>query len=50
MQAPVLELRAPIAKTNALLICAPEYIHAMPAVLKNLLEGEVSSADYVEAP
>jgi len=44
---PVAELRAAIRQADALLICTPEYIHAMPAVLKNLLEWVVSSGDCV---
>jgi len=41
--AQVADLRERIHETDALLICTPEYIHAMPAVLKNLLEWVVSS-------
>jgi len=47
---PVAELRGLIAGADALLICTPEYIHAMPAVLKNLLEWVVSSGDCVAKP
>jgi len=47
---PVVELRALIATSDALLFCTPEYIHAMPAVLKNLLEWVVSSGDCVGKP
>ena len=47
LPAPVAELRAAIGAADALLICTPEYIHAMPAVLKNLLEWVVSSGDCV---
>jgi len=47
---PVAELRARIRAADALLICTPEYIHAMPAVLKNLLEWVVSSGACVDKP
>ncbi len=47
LPAPVAELRVAIGAADALLICTPEYIHAMPAVLKNLLEWVVSSGDCV---
>ena len=46
----VAELRARIREAEALLICTPEYIHTMPAVLKNLLEWVVSSGDCVGKP
>jgi NAD(P)H-dependent FMN reductase len=48
--APAAELRGLIREADALLICTPEYIHAMPAVLKNLLEWVVSSGDCVAKP
>lgn len=47
---PVAELRDLILTADALLICTPEYIHAMPAVLKNLLEWVVSSSACVGKP
>ncbi|MDP1832941.1 MAG: NADPH-dependent FMN reductase [Geothrix sp.] len=47
---PVAELRGRIAEADALLICTPEYIHAMPAVLKNLLEWVVSSGACMGKP
>jgi len=50
LPASVTELRALIAEADALLFCTPEYIHAMPAVLKNLLEWVVSSGDCVDKP
>jgi chromate reductase, NAD(P)H dehydrogenase (quinone) len=46
----VVELRGLLHEADALLISTPEYIHAMPAVLKNLLEWVVSSADCVGKP
>jgi len=48
--APVAELRGLIGAAEGLLFCTPEYIHAMPAVLKNLLEWVVSSGDCVAKP
>jgi NAD(P)H-dependent FMN reductase len=47
---PVAQLRTLMAASDALLFCTPEYIHAMPAVLKNLLEWVVSSGDCVGKP
>ncbi len=47
---PVAELRERIRAADALLVCTPEYIHAMPAVLKNLLEWVVSSGACVDTP
>jgi NAD(P)H-dependent FMN reductase len=47
---PVAELRDRIRAADALLVCTPEYIHAMPAVLKNLLEWVVSSGACVDKP
>jgi chromate reductase, NAD(P)H dehydrogenase (quinone) len=46
----VAELRSLLAAADALLVCTPEYIHAMPAVLKNLLEWVVSSGACVGKP
>ena len=43
----VVELRGLLHEADALLICTPEYVHTMPAVLKNLLEWVVSSVDCV---
>ncbi|GLH70706.1 FMN reductase [Geothrix rubra] len=47
---PVADLRDRIRTADALLVCTPEYIHAMPAVLKNLLEWVVSSGACVDKP
>ncbi|WP_257313744.1 NADPH-dependent FMN reductase [Geothrix fuzhouensis] len=47
---PVADLRRRIQTAEALLFCTPEYIHAMPAVLKNLLEWVVSSGVCVGKP
>lgn len=46
----VADLRARFREADALLFCTPEYIHAMPAVLKNLLEWVVSSGDCMGKP
>jgi NAD(P)H-dependent FMN reductase len=46
----VAELRGLIRDADAVLFCTPEYIHAMPAVLKNLLEWVVSSLVCVGKP
>lgn len=50
LPAPVSELRTLIARSDAVLFSTPEYIHAMPAVLKNLLEWLVSSDAIVGKP
>ncbi|GLH68407.1 NADPH-dependent FMN reductase [Geothrix edaphica] len=47
---PAADLRGRIQAADALLVCTPEYIHAMPAVLKNLLEWVVSSGACVGKP
>lgn len=47
---PVADLRDRIRAADALLVCTPEYIHAMPAALKNLLEWVVSSGACVDKP
>lgn len=47
---PVTDLRDRIVDADALLFCTPEYIHAMPAALKNLLEWVVSSGVCVGKP
>ena len=43
----VLEWRAAIAKADAIIICTPEYLHNMPALLKNGLEWLSSSGELV---
>ena len=48
--APVAHIRGLIAGADALIVCTPEYIHALPAVLKNLLEWVVSSGVWVDKP
>ncbi len=46
----VVELRARIRAADGLLISTPEYIHSLPAVLKNLLEWVVSSGEGLGKP
>jgi chromate reductase, NAD(P)H dehydrogenase (quinone) len=40
----VAELRAELARSDALLICTPEYAGALPAAMKNLLEWTIGDA------
>ena len=40
---PIMELYRLIENAHAVLICTPEYIYSLPAVLKNLLEWTVST-------
>lgn len=42
----VVDLREKVAMADALLIASPEYIHALPAACKNLLEWLVSDARF----
>jgi NAD(P)H-dependent FMN reductase len=46
----VVELRAHLRAADGLLISTPEYIHSLPAVLKNLLEWVVSSGEGLGKP
>jgi len=46
----VVELRARIRAADGLLISTPEYVHSLPAVLKNLLEWVVSSGEGLGKP
>lgn len=43
---PVIDLREKVAAADALLIASPEYIHALPAACKNLLEWLVSDTRF----
>lgn len=47
---PVAEMRAQLARADALLICTPEYAGALPGALKNLLEWTVGDAGTYEKP
>src|SRR3954451_7151374 len=44
----VAELRAALARADALLLCTPEYAGALPGALKNLLEWTVGDAGTYE--
>ncbi|MFK7799388.1 MAG: NADPH-dependent FMN reductase [Aureispira sp.] len=44
----VLAWRAAIAEADAVVICTPEYLHNMPALLKNGLEWLSSSGELVD--
>jgi chromate reductase len=44
---PVKKWRKKISNADALIICIPEYIHNMPAVIKNALEWLTSSGELV---
>jgi NAD(P)H-dependent FMN reductase len=46
----VVELRARLRAADGLLISTPEYVHSLPAVLKNLLEWVVSSGEGLGKP
>ena len=47
---PVIELRAAIAASDAVLICTPEYAGAMPGALKNLLEWTIGGSEIYRHP
>ncbi len=46
----VADLRQQINRCDGILICSPEYVFSVPAVLKNGLEWTVSSADFYNKP
>jgi chromate reductase len=46
----VAEMRAQVARADAILICTPEYAGALPGVLKNLLEWTVGDAGTYHKP
>ena len=48
--AAVTDLRQQINWCDGVLICSPEYVFSVPAVLKNALEWTVSSADFHNKP
>ncbi|MEO8213912.1 MAG: NADPH-dependent FMN reductase [Myxococcales bacterium] len=47
---PIVDLRARIARADALLISSPEYAHGMPGSLKNLLDWLVSALEALHKP
>ncbi|MEP6654755.1 MAG: NADPH-dependent FMN reductase [Myxococcales bacterium] len=46
----VVDLRARIARADALIISSPEYAHGMPGALKNLLDWLVSALEALHKP
>ena len=46
----VQELRKKVASTDAVIICTPEYVHNVPAVLKNVLEWMTTSGELADKP
>lgn len=48
--APVLDLRARIARADAMIISSPEYAHGVPGSLKNALDWLVSGTEVVAMP
>jgi chromate reductase, NAD(P)H dehydrogenase (quinone) len=46
----VAALRAEVGRANGLIICSPEYARGVSAVLKNLLEWLVASAEFPDKP
>ncbi len=46
----VSQVRSLLQKADAVIICTPEYIHAMPGALKNLFDWVVSSGEFVHKP
>ena len=44
------EFRNKIAKADGVLICTPEYVHSLPAVLKNAIEWTISTTVFSEKP
>lgn len=47
---PVLDLRNRVARADAVIISTPEYLHNIPAVLKNALEWMTTSGELAEKP
>ncbi len=46
----VLHWRTAIQQTDALIICTPEYLHNLPALIKNALEWLTSSGELMGKP
>lgn len=47
---PVADLRRRVRRSDALLICSPEYAHGVPGALKNALDWLVSTPDALHKP
>lgn len=47
---PVLNVREVLSNADAILITTPEYIHSLPAALKNLFEWTVASGEFYQKP
>ncbi|WAX55733.1 NAD(P)H-dependent oxidoreductase [Jatrophihabitans cynanchi] len=50
LPAPVGELRAAVARSDAVLVCTPEYAGTLPGALKNLLEWLVGGTELTGKP
>jgi len=50
LPAPVAELRAAVAGSDAVLFCTPEYAGTLPGALKNLLEWLVGGTEMTDKP
>jgi NAD(P)H-dependent FMN reductase len=48
--APVMNLRAQLTSSEAVLICSPEYAHGVPGTLKNALDWLVGRGELVGKP
>jgi chromate reductase, NAD(P)H dehydrogenase (quinone) len=48
--ASVTEWRDRLKKSDAIIICTPEYAHGVPGVLKNALDWIVSSGEFMHKP
>jgi chromate reductase, NAD(P)H dehydrogenase (quinone) len=48
--ASVAEWRDRLKKSDAIIICTPEYAHGVPGVLKNALDWIVSSGEFMHKP
>jgi NAD(P)H-dependent FMN reductase len=46
----VAELRSEFARSNAVVICSPEYAHGVPGALKNALDWLVSGIELTDKP
>lgn len=46
----VVDFRKVVGSADAIIICTPEYIHNLPALLKNAMEWLASSGEFVGKP